>query len=165
MLESRETYDRVTTALSGCAEPGERARRALALLCDGEPPTRGHLFLFKEAGLTLAASNVASDVAPDLVAFARSYIDSEMIMEGDETAAFATNALQDAVPTHHWHDTSGSRYAAVLLATPVGDCFEFAGVAVLGDEAGNSLLRAGPLAEAVARVLIESGDARGVRAA
>jgi hypothetical protein len=165
MLEGRETYDRVTTALSGCAEPGERARRALALLCDGEPPARGHLFLFKEAGLTLAASNVPSDVASDLIAFAQHYIDSEMIMEADETAALPTNAPQDAVPTHHWHDTSGTRYGAVLLAAPLEDSSQFAGVAIVSDEAGDWSLKVGPIANAVARVLIESGDARGVRAA
>src|SRR5207244_877351 len=44
----------LTDVLSACASASERADRALALICDGEPPTRGHLFVFTASGLTLA---------------------------------------------------------------------------------------------------------------
>jgi hypothetical protein len=163
--EGRHAYDRLTTALSGCAEAGERARRALALLCDGQPPARGHLFLFKEAGLALVASNVPSSVPPELVAFAQRYIESEMRVEGTETLAFATNSLEREVLTHHFQDTAGTRYSAVILAAPVGNCVEFAGVAVVSDGEEDYPFKVRPLADALARLLIESGDARGVRAA
>src|SRR5262249_16203236 len=63
-----------THVLSTCETANERADRALALLCDGDPPTRGHLFLFTANGLILAASNTACDSVTELTAFAKNCV-------------------------------------------------------------------------------------------
>lgn len=49
----------LTDVLSACVSASERAGRALALLCDGDPPTRGHLFLFTRCGAGVAEGGAA----------------------------------------------------------------------------------------------------------
>src|SRR5262249_11216573 len=75
----------VAEVLWACANAGERAGRALALLCDGDPPTRGHLFLFTANGLALAASNTTCDSVTELVAFAKDCVERERAADNMET--------------------------------------------------------------------------------
>jgi hypothetical protein len=155
------TRQKVTTALAGCNGTRERARRALELLCEGTPPLRGHLLLLTETGLSLAASNTRLDSHTDLVAFAQETMEADL-----ESADAKTTALEEDVvyETRLWRDAEGTPYNAVVLSTFLGSSCKIGGVAVLTSDRAR-LGEIAPLAEALARMLIEAGDTRALPAA
>jgi hypothetical protein len=155
------TRQKVTTALAGCNGTRERARRALELLCEGTPPLRGHLLLVTETGLSLAASNTTLDSHTDLVAFAQETIEADL-----EGADAKSTALEEDVvyETRLWRDAEGNPYNAVVLSTFLGSSCKIGGVAVLTSDR-TRLGEIAPLAEALARMLIEAGDTRAIPAA
>jgi hypothetical protein len=65
---------------------GERAGRALALLRDGDPQSRGHLFLFTPDGLTVPASTTTCDSVTELAGFARNCVECERVADTMERA-------------------------------------------------------------------------------
>ncbi|HVW24436.1 MAG TPA: serine/threonine-protein kinase [Polyangiaceae bacterium] len=153
----------LTDVLSACASAAERAGRALALLCDGDPPTRGHLLLSTPSGLTLAASNIACDSVTELKAFASQCIEREQAADDMETGALHSASL--GTMTGAWQDLDGTAYETVLLGVVISGTFCIAGIALLV-RAPNVVGRTGsPVAESIARALIEAGDAVGIAAA
>jgi tetratricopeptide (TPR) repeat protein len=152
--------DRATTVIAGCNDREERVRRALDLLCEGDPPSRGHLFLTTEGGIELAASNMVPEGITELLAFARGRIAMETTSVNTVTAAFEVQSTG-----YTWRSAEGAAYDAVLLAAPLSDGLRLAGVAMLVHDECRAREGFGDLAEAVARALLESGDAVGVRAA
>ncbi|HVW29557.1 MAG TPA: protein kinase [Polyangiaceae bacterium] len=153
----------LTEVFSACASASERADRALALLCDGEPPTRGHLFLFTANGLTLAASNTPCDSVTELAAFAKDCVDREHAADTMETGALHATSVGTMVGD--WVDHEGTCYDTVLLGTSVSGAFCIAGIALLVKTPGFAVKTGGALAESVARALIDAGDAMSVAAA
>src|SRR5262249_50885803 len=141
----------------------ERADRALALLCDGDPPTRGHLFLFTANGLALAASNTACDSVTELVAFAKSCVERERAADTMETAALHETSLRTTAGD--WLDRNGNSYDTILLSAPISGSFCIAGIALLVKAPGVAAETAAAVAELVARALIDAGDVVSVAAA
>jgi hypothetical protein len=146
-----------TTLIDVCEGPKERGARALALLCDGDPPTRGHLLVRRPEGVVLAASNVPCASVSEVVAFASECLDRE-----DRAATMETDALSSAslgTLAAEWRDAEGIDYETVLLATTVCDAFCIAGVALLAKAGEPRAASLTLLADSVARVLIKFGDA------
>ncbi|HEX4337035.1 MAG TPA: serine/threonine-protein kinase [Polyangiaceae bacterium] len=155
---SRES---VTSAMAECMDRHTRARRALSLLCDGDPPHRGHLFLVGEAGLELVASNDEVTDAPALLTFAQGRLEAEVDTEHMVTAAFETAAEPSAALS--WQAPDGESFTTALLITQQGSAMVIAGLLVLSDR-GTRRRDFDDLMAAVARAVIESGDAHGRRA-
>jgi hypothetical protein len=159
---SRASED-VTTLLAGCNDARERAELALGLLCDGDPPTRGHLLIAKNEGLLLVASNTACTSVSEIVAFASERMDRESRAGSMETNASEADTI--GTPSTEWRDHEGVDYEVVLLVTSVSSGFCIAGVALLAKSGPPRAGNMGPLADAIARALITSGDAIAVDAA
>ncbi len=174
-LQSRVTLDgkyadttaasspEITHLMAGCANGRERAERALGLLCDGEPPTRGHLLLYTSAGLSVVASNTACDSVTELVSFAKDCLERESRADTMETGALLTVPL--GTMSADWHDARGTAYDVVLLGATISGTFCIGGVALLMKIGGQSTRIQSSLAEMLARALINSGDATTVVAA
>jgi hypothetical protein len=158
-----EGSSNLESLMAGCANPRERAERALGLLCDGDPPTRGHLLLCTAEGLALVASNTACESVTQIVSFASSCLERESQAGTMETGALSAVSLGTLAGDFRSHD--GIDYEVVLIAATVSGTFSIAGVALLS-KAGAPLVRnSARLAEAIARTLITSGDAISVVAA
>jgi hypothetical protein len=147
----------LATAVAGCENPAERAERALCLLCDGDPPTRGHLLVCKLDGLKLVASNAPCSSVREIVSFATQCLEYESRTSNMETSALSSITLGD-LPTG-WRDTEGIEYESVVLATTVADTLCVGGIALLAKRGTSRACRLAPLANAIARTLIASGDA------
>jgi hypothetical protein len=111
--------------------------------------------------LSLAASNTTLDSHTDLVAFAQETIEADL-----EGADAKSTALEEDVvyETRLWRDAEGNPYNAVVLSTFLGSSCKIGGVAVLTSDR-TRLGEIAPLAEALARMLIEAGDTRAIPAA
>jgi hypothetical protein len=153
--------DRVTSAMVGCSGARERAERALALLCDGDPPVGGHLFLITDAGLTRVASNAEFGSTTELVAFAQRALDSDAESDDSHTGAFELDTVEQG---RTFQDGQGARYGALLLGAMIDGEYVIGGIAVLAGTSGRLASIAG-VAESLARMLIDTGDTRGFRAA
>ncbi|HVW27472.1 MAG TPA: protein kinase [Polyangiaceae bacterium] len=153
----------VTELLAGCTSSRERAERALGLLCDGDPPTRGHLLLCTTQGLELVASNLACDSTTQIVSFARDCVDRETDAAAVETGALLSVAA--GTVSAEWHDAQGNFYDPVLLATTISGKFCIGGVALLAKLDVQTVRPSNALAEALAKALISAGDATTVAAA
>ena len=70
--------------------PAERAERALGMLCDGDPPTRGHLLVCKVDGLKLVASNAPCSSIREIVTFATQCLEHESRTSNMETSALSS---------------------------------------------------------------------------
>jgi hypothetical protein len=153
---------RVTSVLTSCGNRTERAQCALRLLCEDDPTRRGHLFLFTERGLVLAASSVTCSSALELTAFAQSCIDVEL--EHDSTGNTATQVVPTRAEslTGRWRDADGISYSPLLLGVRLHDGFSIAGVALIADGATGRQHEAAGLAPALAKSLIACGDAQAV---
>jgi len=163
--QTTSTLMRITTALAGCTDAEERSRRALGLLCDGDPPNRGHLFLLSDRGLVLAASNTVCDFPAELNAFANACIEDEVQKESAMTAVLDTGAFESALDFSQWRDPSGRRHQVVPLGVTMDNAFHVVGVAVFEDEHGRGPGDVRRVAEALAKHLVESGDVRSICAA
>ena len=152
--------DRVTADMAGCSGARERAERALALLCDGDPPVRGHLFLITEAGLTCVASNAECGSPAGLTAFAQGALDSDAESDDSHTGAFELDTVEHGGT---YQDGQGTRYGALLLGTMIDGEYVIGGIAVLAGSSGRLASVAG-LAESLARTLIDAGDTQAFRA-
>jgi tetratricopeptide (TPR) repeat protein len=153
----------ITELFAGCTSSRERAECALGLLCDGDPPTRGHLLLYTEQGLELVASNIESDSDTQIVAFAKDCLDRETHAGGVETGAAASTAL--GTMSAAWQDTCGNFYDTVLLAATISGKFRIGGIALLARLDVRTMMSPIGLAEALAKTLISAGDASSIVAA
>ena len=151
------TADDLATVIAVCEHPEERAERALELLCDGDPPTRGHLLVCKVDGLALVASNAPCNTIGEIVTFATQCLDLESRTSNMETSALSSMTLAET--TAGWTDTEGVEYETVVLATTVADTLSIGGIALLVKQGPPRASRLAVLATAIARTLITSGDA------
>jgi hypothetical protein len=152
---------RVTTWFAGCDDRAERAVRALALLCEGEPASRGHLFLMTDSGFRLVASNASHDHITQLSHFAHKRFELE-VADTKTMTAMALSATDVQTYGAPWQDRDGTRYQALLLAVPVAAGSRVAGVAMLTDERSPRPKGHAKLVSAVTHALLEAGDAAGV---
>jgi len=166
-VNSTISLSRVTQAMVGCDNRSERAHRALALLSDGHPPSRGHLFVISEDGLILAASNTPCDAMDELVVFAQQHVETEI--DDGECTMTATNigdALKTTATRGIWEDRDGTKYRTLLLNSEIDGNIYIAGVALLTNvDSQTRIASVMHLASTLARKLIDSGDAKGVLAA
>jgi hypothetical protein len=144
---------RVTTAMAGCTESEERAQRALRLLCDGDPPGRGFLFVVTGGGLEFAAANTPCGCLPDVLAFAEGRLAIELASEESLTAVVETKTFDMSSAMAEWQDQGGTRYTALILGALLDGAFRTAGVAVLSERWPTGVPG---LTEAVAKSLIAS---------
>jgi hypothetical protein len=149
----------LTDRLSACSSAGERADRALALLCGGDPPTRGHLLLSTPSGLAIAASNTECDSVAELTSFARQCIERERADSDLETVAL--HSEPPGTVTGEWRDLDGTSYEAVVLGVVISSKFCIAGIALLVRAPSVAGRTGSAVAESIARALIEVGDAVG----
>jgi hypothetical protein len=150
--------------MAGCSDAVERAHRALALLCNGERPRSGHLFLFTAGGLMLVASNASCKAITELTAFAQRYVDREIDERNVTTEAIDPAAPGLASPDT-WQEPNGVCYRPLLLGTFVDDEYHVTGAAMLSEEIAGPPESMTHLAVAIAKSLVASGDAIAVRAA
>jgi hypothetical protein len=162
-LDAQRSAAEITELLAGCTSSRERAERALGLLCDGDPPTRGHLLLYTEKGLELVASNIPSDSVIEIVAFAKECLDRETGTDAVETAALPSVAL--GTMSAEWQDTRGNFYDMVLLGATIAGTFRIGGIALLAKLDVQTVRSSNALAEALAKALITAGDASSIDAA
>lgn len=162
-VDAQRSAAGITELLAGCTSATERAERALGLLCDGDPPTRGHLLLYTEKGLELVASNVPTDCASEIVAFAKECLDRETHADAVETGALDSVAL--GTMSAEWQDTRGNFYDIVLLGATIGGAFRIGGIALLAKLDVQTVRSSSGLAEALAKALILAGDASSIAAA
>lgn len=158
-LRAASSWSRVTTAMAGCTDSAERAQRALGVLCTGKVLNRGHLFLFGREGLSLAASNIQCQQLRELTQFARNYLENEVNMS-DVTQASADLdvTMDDSSQPSSWQDLDGTQYFSIVLRAGVDIESQIVGMAMLTglDDVERAALV--PLATALAKKLIESGD-------
>jgi hypothetical protein len=153
----------LTSLIAACESARERAERALGLLCDGDPPTRGHLLLSGPDGLVIAASNTPYSSASEIVSFASGCLERERSADSIETGALSSLSL--GTLSGNWRDTEGTDYEVVLLATTLSENFCVAGIALLARSSEPRAGTLGSLSGAIARALITAGDAVSVAAA
>jgi hypothetical protein len=161
--DAQRSAAEITELLAGCASSRERAERALGLLCDGDPPTRGHLLLYTDRGLELVASNVACDSATEIVSFARECLDRETRADQMETGALLSIPL--GTVSAEWQDARGNFYDTVLLGATIAGTFRIGGIALLAKLDVQTVRSPNGLAEALATALITAGDASSIAAA
>jgi hypothetical protein len=145
------------TVVADGEHPAGRAERALCLLCAGDPPTRGHLLVCKVDGLKLVASNAPCSSVREIVSVASQILDHESRTSNMETSALSSMTLGE--PATGWRDTEGVEYETVVLATTVANTLCVGGIALLAKRGASRAGRLAPLANAIARTLIASGDA------
>jgi len=165
LMSTRLSEARVTNVMADCSDAGERAQRALGLLCDGAHATSGHLFLFTSHGLALVASNAPCESVAELTAFAEAYVRREIDERNIATEAIATGGFDVESIVSRWYDPSGVEYQAVLLGSVVEDAYTVTGVALLAlasDRPRDAMMQ---LTIAIAKSFVASGDAVAVPAA
>jgi hypothetical protein len=139
--------------------------RALHLICDARGANAGHLYLFAEGGLALAASNCDKAPAAGLLEFVTEYLARELDEPEMATVPETETTLERSSRSTLWTDPYGSQYEPLLLTCVVDGVALCAGVAVLLDDSPHQ--RRGKAAEIVSAVgaqLIASGDTRALPA-
>jgi hypothetical protein len=144
--------------MTGCGDSDDRARRALGLLCDDEPPRRGHLFLFTRRGLTFVASNTGGNPVPDVVAVAERCAEHEIDQAGATLVGGGDTRLDSMPAPATFRDASGVLHRAITLGLVSDGTYHVAGVAVVTDPGTASSFPAERLASTIARRLVVSGD-------
>jgi hypothetical protein len=160
-LRAASSWTRVSTAMAGCEDRAERAQRALSVLCNGKVLNRGHLFLLGREGLSLVASSIQCRQPHELAQFARSYIETEMnATDLTQTSLDMDLTMDDSSQPGSWEDADGTQYCSIVLRAGVDIDSRIVGIAMLTalDAAERAALI--PLATALAKSLVESGDFR-----
>jgi hypothetical protein len=127
-------------------------------LCDADL-SRGHLFLFTRAGLTLVASNTNCQQPREFSAFTKTYLESQLrVVDLDQSSEECDVTLDTDTQPGEWQDVDGTRYGAVVLRAKLAGELRIAGVAMLTGL--NDVQRSGlhSLSTVLATKLIESGD-------
>ncbi|HEX4447824.1 MAG TPA: protein kinase [Polyangiaceae bacterium] len=163
------TAESVTESLRRSTTPEDRAEQTLKLLCDDRGATAGYLYLVADGGLTLAASQGASEPPAGLLAYLEEYFESELSESGDQTAAFSIQEVGSALQARPgFRDDAGVAHRIVLMTSVAGGAARHAGVAVFVEGAlveGERTERLAGGAELVAALtthLLDAGDTRGV---
>jgi tetratricopeptide (TPR) repeat protein len=141
-LEDFKTSAILTAGLASAAEivgkmfqdaPSAEARAACALklLCEDRGASAGHLFLATDTGLKLVASQGPSAPPNGLLAYVQSYYETEVLQNGDATAALTGEQMASAlVAREPFRDRSGLEHQPVLMTSLVDGASSHAGVAV-----------------------------------
>jgi hypothetical protein len=112
--------------------------------------------------LALVASNTPCTSVTEIVSFASSCIERESRAATMETGALSSVDL--GTLSAEWRDAEGTDYEIVLLATTESSTFCIGGIVLLAKTGEPRAGKLGPLADAIARVLIQAGDAISVAA-
>jgi hypothetical protein len=144
--------------LSGATSSVERANRALALLCAAQGADVGHLFLFGETELTVAASHRATQPPPGLLEYVTAYAhhafgDYAQTVELDGSPE--DQALQLA-----FVDEQGVSHQPLLLTCHRGGKMHCAGLVTFAPARHRTLsANTEPLLSVLAAYLLGTGDA------
>jgi hypothetical protein len=152
----------VSRALEGAEPAGERAARALRLLCGEKATLEAHLFLYGGTGLSLVASQGSAGVPRGLREHLSDYLFRELHACDGETAVSVdlTNPLSGAPVA--FCDERGRRYTPICLVATVDGKARYAGVAVLVDPENHGHQTDVGLASALGAHFIDVGDTLGV---
>jgi hypothetical protein len=162
-LSRQLAITQVTTALAKAESAPDRARRALALLCEiaGDTRMRGQLYLAHATGLFLAASQAvpADDALDELV---RSYW--QELSNSDGATAIETQTDESGFSiTDVWQRPDGSRYRPLVLRSMSNGAPRRVGLAILAaNETAPLASRVWEVAGVLSTRLLELGDAHGV---
>jgi len=164
MRPGHSSHDALVTQMMTGAETREaRGRCALGILCGDGQAEGGHLYLFGESGLHLAASLGNGEPPDELLGFA-----AKLFEQPEEfltmTVALEAEAMPPETASTRFVDEAGTVFECVRLTSAMPD-LRHAGVAVLRY---SELPRRSPsplLASAVSAHLLRAGDTAGVAAA
>jgi hypothetical protein len=155
---------RAVAELSRGNDLGERARRALSLLCQTRSAEHGHLFLLTREGFTLAASAAGPAASEDLVRFARRRLEAALEDADVATMAFPAGTTLSS-PDQSSFESGGLSYSATVVSASAADGSDVVGIALLAGERESHTATFSRLLNTVAKTLIELGDVRAIRAA
>lgn len=158
-----ELASQVSATFMQCQDSGERAVAALEILREAASTNTAYLFLLAEGGLVLAAAigETPADTS-EMRTFARSQIDMERDNDIVTMTASHEDIEMEEPPTEVCDGNGYDLRPEVLIANHDGELL-LAGIALLASPESDQPL--GPVADAVAKHLIESGDCEPVVAA
>jgi hypothetical protein len=156
----------IRSALARCQGPVERAHGALDLLCAGEPPTCGCLFLATGSGLERMAQTPGLNVPGELARFAELCFEAEtqdtvVTMTAADLTALAANDNGKS----QWKAANGDSYRATPLRVHGRHGWMVLGVALLNESVGCAAPDLDRLVSPLTEELIDSGDFVPTRAA
>ncbi|MDD9943283.1 MAG: protein kinase [Myxococcales bacterium] len=164
--DAARTTELLVSTMLESGDADARARAALELLCQGDPPRAGHLFLLTESGLQHAAGQDGAhdaEFSTDLAALRRIAAECLDLECGDDVHTVTRFDSGDApwertVEVTSYEDPHGRQYVPVPLAAAAGQGFSIVGVAVLASSHLDVDGQTSDLASLVAKHLIESGQ-------
>ncbi|HMI94176.1 MAG TPA: hypothetical protein VK509_22545, partial [Polyangiales bacterium] len=149
----------VEAAMSDAGSRGERALRALRLLCEASGSHEAHLFLVDSDRLERVATLGDELPPPGLADFVQRYLDAEA--KDTDTATVVGGQMPMTTSTQGLYELPDGRvYRAVPLATHASH----AGIAAIALHGGTSSRSTHTqLAGALAQFLLDTGDCTGSR--
>jgi tetratricopeptide (TPR) repeat protein len=147
--------------LLGTRNASERAERVLRLLCEARDARSGHLYLYRDSGLELAAWRGQDPPGPELRELAERFVAQQM--RADDYATVIESEQRPPLTSSAWLDTRGVTHQFVLLSGKRGAERLCAGVAVIessGNTGTDPLAR--QLLDELAGELLTRGDASGI---
>ncbi|HEX4336156.1 MAG TPA: serine/threonine-protein kinase [Polyangiaceae bacterium] len=152
----------VSRTLEGAEPLGERASRALRLLCGDKASVEAHLYLCGDTGLSLAASQNTAAPPEGLRDHLNEYLARELRDDDDETAMVSELPDPFVTASAAFRDPKGRRYCPVCLVASVEGTTRYAGIAVMVAPEASAHQIDATIASAVAAHLIDVGDAAGI---
>jgi hypothetical protein len=158
----------IREALARCHGPAERAYGALELLCAGQPPTCGYLFLTTRSGLERVAQTAGLNAPGELTRFAELCFEAEtqdalVTMTAADLTALAGN--DNGTGASQWKAANGDSYRAMPLRVHGRLGWLVLGVALLNESVGCAAPELDRLVAVLTEELIGSGDFVATRAA
>jgi hypothetical protein len=160
----------MATLLEGCSGPKERAARSLALLIKLANCTGGFLYIMKEQGPELSATDSQQAPPPEMETLVQDRLNEEIAgeeditQEGDDDDDDEQDDESSLADTTDWATQMGDEYRSVLLGHNTSQGFAITGMAILVTNPRNEYIFPAETVEKVSRSLYDSGDAAKVYA-
>jgi hypothetical protein len=155
LSQTATALSQVRAYLSVLERSEDRARRALELLLEDSGAASGHLLLFDQSDVFVAASIQAATPGADLLAAVRRYLEAELYETRTAVATIADLAGAD-VSMRELLEDGGSRFRPVLLSERSGGSSVLVGLALVAG--AGARLPSKELARAIGRCLLDAGD-------
>ena len=154
---------RAMHVLRRARDRGERAARALELICDARGVRAGHLYLVDESGLVLVAAHGGLEADPCLLEHAVGFM-REQLREQPELATEPLTGSESSPSSARVEDARGHGYLPVLLRCVVDGTPRCAGVALLALDAAQAppSQAAFDLLAVIGSLLIQAGNTAGM---
>ncbi len=154
--EESELVGLVTTVLTACQGPRERARRALDIILKQSASAGGFLYTRQRSGPALCAEAGHRARPVDLDLRVAERLSAELDLEEGMTAT--SSITRTAIPAETWQGPAGERFRPLLLGHPTEDGFCITGLAIVALEDNRPFEVPIHLLAAVSRSLFDAGD-------